>query len=135
MALRNAKVNNPKYFVCEINNEDIKDFKAMSIATIGNRSKAVDGTKLERTKVNSFQYRKSEPNRIYFKYDFRSSFNYIEICRPNLRRKVKLLSIKGFELQTTYTDRILISEKKYNDLMNLCKQNIIPPRSQTLGGP
>lgn len=128
MAVRNAKVNEPKYSVCEIKTEDIKDFKLMSTATVGNRSKAVDGSKLEWRKVHSFQYRKSEPNRIYFKNDFRSEFNHIEICRANLRRKVNLSSIKDFELQRAYTDKIPISEKKYKNLINLCKQNIIPPR-------
>ena len=42
MSVRNAKVNQPKYSVCEIETEDIKDFKAMSTATVGNRGKAVE---------------------------------------------------------------------------------------------
>lgn len=47
MAVRNAKINEPKYSVYELKTEHVKDFKTMSISTMGNRSKAVDGFKLE----------------------------------------------------------------------------------------
>lgn len=125
-AVSNCKVSEPRYKVLEVDTSDIKDFKDLADHTVSNRHKAPDGSTLQWTKVHVFEYRKSEPNRIYFKYDVNSSFNFIEIARPNLRRKMK--TIEGYELKDAYESKICISKRKYDDLLSLCQRNIIPQR-------
>lgn len=129
-AVANSKITQPKYEVIEMSTSDFKDFKDLSVQTVGNRNKTPDGKHLQWLKVRSFEFRKTEPDRIYFKYDLKADFLYIEISRSNLRRKVsKITSINDFKLKCAYEGKKLgISLKKYKDLTDLCKKGIIPHR-------
>lgn len=126
-AVSNSKISAPRYKVIEIATANIKDFKELADQTVSNRSKAIDGTTLQWTKVHSFQFRKSEPNRIYFKYDFNMEYNYIEIARANMRKK-QTKSMSDCRLKEAYKGEQSISRLKYDDLIKLCKKNVIPTR-------
>jgi hypothetical protein len=131
-AVSNSKASEPRYKVIEVATSDIKDFKDLADHTVANRSKAADGSTLQWTKVHVFEYRKSEPNRIYYKYEVNTEFKFIEIARPNLRRKMR--TIQGYALKNAYDSPICISKKKYDDLLSLCQRQIIPPRYHSFYG-
>lgn len=76
----NAKVNPPRYVVKETGNRDVMNFKELKDDCIGNRNRAEDGSIMKWNNIHSFQYRKEEPNKIFFKYEIsQREYNSIDI--------------------------------------------------------
>ena len=64
-----AKRTKPVYDVLKVNNTDVLDFMTFSKRNMPNRTIAGDGSKVEWTKIHSFQYRKEESEKVFFKYE------------------------------------------------------------------
>ena len=104
------------------------DFKALAVKAIMNRHIDNDGHKVDWTKIHAFEYLKSEPRRIYFKYDLDDKFSYMTV-RKSVRRASKTnVDISEFKLETLYDAPIPISEAKYKDLVKLCDKGLIPEK-------
>ena len=126
VGVRNAKVNPPRYVVRELENKDVLDFKEFTDNCVSNRNRAEDGTKVKWNDIHSFQYRKEEPTKIFFKYEIsQPEYNSIDI-QSGRNRGAKLKSIKNYHLKQLYSSLVPISDAKYKDLMTLCKKNVIP---------
>lgn len=125
-AVRNCKMSQPKYDVKEITQADIVDFKKLSSDTISNRKIDTDSSHVKWNKIHAFQYRKDEPSKIFFKYNYGDDWRSFEVNKAT-RRATKLKSLIGYKLKALYTCPIPISNEKYNDLMTLCQKSVIPP--------
>ena len=75
--------------------------------------------KLNWLRMKWIQYRKLEPDFIYFKYDFDAEFSAIKIRDCNRKTKTPEIPFK-------YKDRLPISESKKKDLLSLCDELVIP---------
>ena len=68
-AVSMAKRTKPVYDVLKVNNTDVLDFMTFMKRNMPNRTIAGDGSKVEWTKIHSFQYRKKESEKVFFKYE------------------------------------------------------------------
>lgn len=125
VGVRNAKVNPPRYVVKELGNRGVMNFKELTDDCIGNRNRAEDGSIMKWNNIHSFQYRKEEPNKIFFKYEI-SQREYNSIDIRSGRRGAKLRNMKNYHLRPLYSSLVPISDAKFKDLMDLCKKNVIP---------
>ena len=129
-AVRNSKVSDPKYVVKEMEQHDFLNFKQLSSDTIINRNIDTDLSKVKWNKIHMFQYRKVEPRKVYFKYNYNDDWRAFEICKTT-RKAAKFQPIEGFTLEQLYDRPIPISNEKYADLIKLCQSSIIPPVHHT----
>jgi hypothetical protein len=78
--VRMARQNKP-YTVIPMKHKDFLDFKPLAKQTISKVQKDVDDKNVNWLNMKWIQYRKSEPDFIYFKYDFDEQFKAIKIRR------------------------------------------------------
>lgn len=97
--------------------KDFLDFKPLAKQTISKVQKDVDDKKVNWLNMKWIQYRKSEPDFIYFKYDFDEQFKAIKIRRSG--RNTPSIPCK-------FTGWLPISEQKKQDLLSLCHELIKP---------
>ena len=77
-------------------------------------------------RIKCFQYRKSEPHIIYFKYEIKSDWTVLDTSFVRSRKgECFAKSLNGFQLSNLYHEYLPIPTK-YKDLLNLCKTNVIP---------
>ena len=93
-----------------------------------NRTIAGDGSKVEWTKIHSFQYRKEESEKVFFKYEIGdANYNFFNTKQQRIRKRsnTSILEVQA-EPQQMYDGAINISSAKYKDLVGLCQKGLIP---------
>lgn len=88
----------------------VKNFKQIATRRVSNRNRSAERSALQWHSVYTFEYKKSEPETIYFR-DMRSS-----------KRRRKLRNMKCYQLMPAYTSKVPIARLRYIDLINLCKK-------------
>ena len=126
-AVRLAKKTSPFYKVVEMDLDNMYDFKELARCTVSSKLIGNDGESMKWLKVRSFQFLKSEADKFFVKYSYGEPFQAILISRIR-RSSSALQSISGFKLTKMRQTKRPISKAKYNDLNNLCKQELIPRR-------
>ena len=125
VAVKLAKKEKPKYSVREIETEDIYDFNALKDKILPRRLIDDEGNPVKVSKIKYLEFKKARPGEVGFKYNHNESTKCLKLGTPT-RQLIK--SLKGGRLSKAYIAPPNISVAKYNDLMNLCKKNIIPPK-------
>lgn len=119
--IRTASRRNP-YKVKEMGQEDFYDLKKLKTVMIKNCKTDTDEETVNWLKIKWLQYRKNDPEHIYFKYDLDSeSFKKIKVFRRGKRATSSRII-----LQKAYSGPIAISADKYNDLQELCRSGVVP---------
>ncbi|XP_062602831.1 uncharacterized protein LOC134264549 [Saccostrea cucullata] len=130
-AIKNAKRKDPKYQVKELGNEMVLDFKECAQKVVScNRRKDSTGENVHWNKIHVFQYKKENPDTIYFKYEFDDEFRAMPLQGRKRKSKVDCMQLHQYPLKPLYTHRIPISEAKYKDLQTLCQRGLIPRAHQ-----
>ncbi|KAK3092227.1 hypothetical protein FSP39_000013 [Pinctada imbricata] len=122
-AIESSKQKSPKYDVIEVKNSCIIDFKECASSVVSNRRKDITGDCVQWNKVHSFQYRKEDPENIYFKYQYSDEYRVM-----NIKSRRRVVSLQNYELKTLYQTKVPISASKYADLMSLCNKGLIPSK-------
>ena len=130
-AVRMAKITQPTYVVNEIAQKDILNFKDLAAKTIAPKLIDEHGRKIGLQKIRAFQYVKTEPDKMFYKYEITDTdFAHFNISRP--RRSAasgsNLASMENFKVPQLYHALLPIPEAKYNDLNKLCQKGLIPTR-------
>lgn len=110
-----------KYTVVEMGREDIFSFKAVSSTLIKNRKVDTEGNNVNWLKISWQQYRKTDTNNIFFKYDKDlEEFKAVQIIRRQSRKN------ELPKLTQCFTEPKSIKIEKYSDMLDLCNKGIIP---------
>lgn len=120
-AVSMARRSNP-YHVVMMNQSDFMNFRPLAKHLIRNYNNNAEVSWL---KVKHFQYRKANPNCIYFKYDSNidnDNFTCIQVNRGGRGRRPFVMPET---LPGLYTKPLPISVAKYRDLLSLCDSNAI----------
>lgn len=119
---RTAGRTNP-YNVVEIDQSFIYNFKKIEKDFVKNRKIDSQGENVRWMDIKWMQFRKGEPNKIFFKYKVDESleFKFFEISRQQRNR----LSIANAELVQAYSNELPIAKEKKKDLVDLCDKNMI----------
>lgn len=112
-----------KYHVIEMSQEDIFNVKELQETILKNKKVDTEGNIVRWLDIVWFNYKKSDTDHIYFKYDMSSP---LFLKFPIQRRKSRNFCFKNIILRKKYNTAIAIAEDKMTDLEELCKQNIIP---------
>lgn len=112
------------YSVKEIYAEDIFDLKKLLNETTKNWKKDQNGNNVMWTKVGVINVEPENPYliKIQFKYDGEI---YI-VDTAEKKRGGSFVDLKEYDLKTLRNGPVPISQAKFNDLMQLCKERVIP---------
>lgn len=120
---RTAKTKQPFYNVIEMNHSDFLNFKHFSKTAVLNKRKCTDGSNLNWLKVKWIQYRKEQPNKIFFKERLHDSeFRSIEVKKASTRNAASSLNAV---IPKLYTTTLPIEKRKLMGLLKLCKSDSI----------
>ena len=72
--------------------------------------------------VKSFQFRKEEPLKLMYRYDYKDDFKSIKVHR----RRGEALNLEKITLKLAYAKKLPITQAKQSDLRKLCKEFMIP---------
>ena len=104
---------------------DFLDFKPSTHKCLPVNPVDVTGAKVQWMKVKWFQYRKREPDSIFFKYEFNEeTFHKLNI--KSCTTKSSTTTAINQEMPKRYAEKLPISDMKKKDLLSLCKEGIIP---------
>ncbi|KAK5642408.1 hypothetical protein RI129_008575 [Pyrocoelia pectoralis] len=120
--LRLAKKKGSPYKVNRITYKEFLNFKSYKELKMPNVHKATDLTNLNWKNVKCLLFKKETPNLMFVKCEYWDEFKEIQ---TNLRRGRKSSTASTLGPQTIYTSKIPINQKKYKDLMELCKSDVI----------
>lgn len=116
-----ARRNKP-YTVVPLKHMDFLNFKPLTSQVLPASQTDTRGKRVEWMKVKWFNYRKLEPDCIYFKYNFDDEeFNCLKLRSTTRRGKNA-----GTNIPKCYNEKIPISEAKKSDLLSLCDTAVIP---------
>jgi len=113
--LKSARRHNP-YKVELLEHTDFVDLKALAKRLVTNRNKSENGS-VNWLKIRALRVEKAHPDKIFFKTDF---------SEPNFDVLKQRKSKTQLKLKPAYSHQLPISKAKYNDLMNMIKEKIIP---------
>lgn len=116
---RGKKKNDP-YAVKELHYSDFLDLNILSKTILRNKSHDEDGNKINWLKIKCIRFEKENPQFIQIRYDHTGSYTKINIFGKGRPPKLPKTLDKAY--QTMFP----ISEKKYNDLVALCNDKVIP---------
>lgn len=115
------------YEVKEMNQGDFVDFVDLRKHIIKNKKIDDEKNNINWLRVVCFQYRKSEPNKVFFKYNNNDEYKSFSITRHT--RQIN--NIINFHLKLAYKNGPLpLDPAKVKDLKNLCESGIIPEQYQ-----
>lgn len=124
--MRLAKKTHPLYEVTTLNCNDFIDFKEMRARYFPNMSYTEEGSKVMWREIKWLRFLANEPKKIFFKIQMDGEFEKIDTAQMRAVRQKRNISIdEPIELIPAYFQKEPISFAKYNDLMSLCKSNVI----------
>jgi len=116
--------NKKPYIVEELSYKDFVDLQKLSALLIKNKTLDTDDKKINWLKVKGFEYTKSNPYLVGYKYDYFGEYKQIDV-RGKTKRAMRNESI-NCELSKLYSKQQPISIEKKKDLINLCNKKVIP---------
>ncbi|CAH1111545.1 unnamed protein product [Psylliodes chrysocephalus] len=124
MIIRSAKKQGHPYKLEEISTNDILDFKKF-ISKIGNNfNKNENNEPVVWKDVKIVRFEKEHPYTIFYKTSYaESNFKQIYVKKKNVRCKTDISSL---EITRAYTNPPTISVKKKKNLLEMCRENVIP---------
>jgi len=109
--------------VKEMNQGNFVDFVDLRKHIIKNKKIDDEKNNINWLRVVCFQYRKSEPNKVFFKYNNHDEYKSFSITRQT--RQIN--NIINYHLKCTYNNGPLsLDPAKVKDLKSLCESGIIP---------
>lgn len=128
----NAKQTGEKYQVKEMRQTDFYDIK--SLITGQNWLNDTEGNKIYWSKIKEIKVASTNPQSVYFKYDYDDDFTEMNIgltSTKNIRKRksastAAASSIANAVLQPAYDGPVSISKALHEDLSSLCRINAIP---------
>lgn len=120
--------NAPPYEVYELKYNDIIDTKELAARLISNKTMAQDGKKVQWLKVKCLRYEKTNPGVIKFRYGYDGEYSILDMTKKTRRKKDPGAPGTSGEVivPKAYTSILPITQSKKNDLINLCRTDIIP---------
>lgn len=118
--LQMARRRNP-YTVVPLKHTDIIDFKQYQSINMKPQKKTESGAKVIWTKIKWMRYIKDEPEVCYFKNDIDGEFEKLKIVGSR-RQPANFAE----SLPMKYQSKLPISAEKKKDLIQLCKNGVIP---------
>lgn len=122
--IRNAKKTEPRFEVFEMQQSDFLDFS--QFVKITNWAKNTDCEKFDISKVRQIKVCSEHKNSLLYKYEFDGDFKtlivydeYKTMKTANLRKRIE-------NIPKAYKTKFNVTERKRNDLVDLCDQNLIP---------
>lgn len=115
---RNRSTANP-YHVKQLHFSDMLDLKHLSKCLIKNRLKDENGNTVKWLEIKCLRYEKANPDIIKFRYNYNDPYILL-----NVRGRGRKHSVN--EIKRAYHQLLPISKQKKEDLMKLCKKEIIP---------
>lgn len=137
----NSKVNGNKFKLTEMEQNEFFNLREIMnkrywLRTAGTKEKVM-WTKIHEIKVNH-----TEPDILYFKYDYDNEFQSIDTSAKPIRGRPKRTMNDNDVLSTMYTEPIPLPKPLYDDLLSLCRTEAIPKyyhtfynSLHTVGGP
>lgn len=124
--MRTAKSTGTPYNVIEMSDDNFFDYKSFVKST--NWTKNDDGEKVYWSSVRQLLVEKQSPTKIQYKIDLTSeNFKIITIFKTPVRQRGRQKSSPyDKQPQKKYHGSIPISKAKWEDLMKLCRINVIP---------
>ncbi|KAL4718628.1 hypothetical protein ACJJTC_005182 [Scirpophaga incertulas] len=118
LLVRWAKTEGEPYLVRNVTQSDVFDFKRL----VNNKiwMKDITGKKITWNNIREICADGSDPNKLFFKYDLTQPDYYILVVCGNTRNSVLT------ELQTAYSQPLMIPTAKYKDLIDMCRSEVIP---------
>ena len=125
-----AKRKGEPYAVQELNYGDFKNYKDYREKCMPNTKTATDGSTLNWKNVRSIQFQKDHPHKLFYKHEhWEENYHEVEMLAKKKGRGTSAPkpAIICEELQQLYREPQAIDNKKYKDLLDLCKDdNLIP---------
>lgn len=112
------------YEVTVMETQMFYDYKDLSHAVLHNKTRSTDGAVVRWLKIKWLKYEKQNPQRIFFKYDYHSDFQVMDVSPK--RRGRRALPQNTPKLKKLYSESPKVSAAKLNDLMALCTDHAIP---------
>jgi hypothetical protein len=117
---------NPPYTVIPLEHSYFLDFKFLAKRTMVNTKKDEDKEPVSWLKLKWIRYTEDD-NTLLFKYNIPDEFK--ELKNKKATRRGRQQTVDKLEnIPRLYPQRLPIASAKMNDLMDLCKLGIIPPR-------
>lgn len=123
--VRTAKTKKPFYKVVELNYDEFLNFKKFSSMVIKNRTKNENGDTVSWLKIKWLQYRKADPNRIFYK-EMLSDPEFKSILVKKLITRTSSVLKDDVVKDRLYKKPLPIEKKKLNSLLQLCSSLSIP---------
>ena len=120
--IRTARPGRP-YTVIEMSNNSFFDFSEVS-KHLKNFDLDSDGNKVYMSDIKTFRIGADDPNTVFFQYDYDGPEHQMNLTRRV--RQSNTLNPKEISLSRLYEKPISISKEKYQDLVSLCRNGIIP---------
>ena len=122
--VRKARRDNP-YTIIPLKHWDVIDYKSIAKQSLKNVAVDERGQRVQWRKVKQFRFTKDQ-TKIYFKYSFADEkFSVITVRAPR-RGRPGSDTTSAAQLPRKYTERLPITDRKKEDLLSLCKSNVIP---------
>ena len=122
-AVRSARISKP-YIVEEMTRCDFLDFKSLA-QPFKNFQTATDGSKIAWGKIRVLKFLKDSKHCVYFSYGHNSDFKTLDILQKHRGKKPNMAQLVAQKFSAT-SPNVCISKAKYDDLLGLCRDNLIP---------
>lgn len=107
------------YNVTQLNFSAMLDLKDLAKRLIKNRLKDEEGNQVKWLQIKCLRYEKSSPSIIKFRYNHHGPYTALNVLGRGRKTEVK-------EIRKAYNEQLPISNKKKEDLLKLCRKEIIP---------
>ena len=116
------------YFVNQLRNSDIIDVKALQKEMhVNNVKMNMNDEKVQWHNITWMRFEKENPKTIFYKYSYEGEFMMINTTTGRRSKRNSEVST-GCSLPKAFTGKLPISKAKKKDLMQLCKDKVIPDR-------
>ncbi|XP_022824255.1 uncharacterized protein LOC111354868 [Spodoptera litura] len=128
LAFKMATTNAKPYIVREVTQSFVFDFKSC-LPFFDNWKKNSMGELVMWSKVCEVNVQAKDLFMLNYKYAFEEeAYKTIQCLRSNTRASIQNVSKKLSRLEVAYKSLLPIDKKKFKDLQDLCKSNVIPER-------
>lgn len=116
---RRGGKKNDQYTVKQLKYRDFLDLKKLSGDILANKTKNIQGDRVNWLKIKCFRIEKDYPNIIKYKYKHSEEYLSFDVRKRGQAARIPTLI-------PIYAAMLPISEAKYKDLNKLCTTHVIP---------
>ncbi|XP_072178423.1 uncharacterized protein [Diadema setosum] len=110
--------NRNRYEVTHMTKEDFLDLRQLTTPCVKYMKKDRAGNPVNWLKIRQIRVQRTDPSVIKIKYDFNEDFVEVRVSGSSRRNDMRLPLL--------YKQHLALSREKKQDLLSLCKDNIIP---------